>query len=855
VVGTEQNPVGEGTGLDDIGAGALEAGSDVVEGAVDAAPDDPLDTGADFVGDSFGVATDVTGDVFSGTADFIGNNPVSDTVVEAGDLIGDAEEALGEPITGPPGMVESTLGSVGSDIAEASQDAAGFANENVVDPYADIVATTAEDISRGEVPTIEDFQDEPETTPGQAVDALFTGAGEEVAGFTVGLPNALYQGVEGAGDAAEFTFSNIEQEGLAEGISETGRATADFTSQLGGVAYQEFRENPIESVGRLAGGLAAGSALAKGLEKGTDIARGLNVKRQGDTPEIPFEDITTEAGLRGSLPDFTTDPDAPTSEAVDEIRRRARANPDEIIPGESEGAIFHTTGDRLGPDLEVGEGRSELPGLFGSPEASPIGLERIGGRGYDLSLRLPDLRPDSDRIVTLPGDDIEGMPDWARGAGYELRTPEGDVDVRGLTRGQAKARAEGTDLEVRPQSDLPGYQYLTEEAPPGTFQVRPQGSRTTELEAITPPGGRFIEEGVTPVRLGGIDIPFTDTRIPGTGRVVPARRFTRADTDADVDTPSGTGTGAVDDTSALSLPTSQLSRRSGTPVGPPLFGTSTPGAGSQPGVFGQETIPGESTTGTGGTGSGTTGGSDVFGNLISDVSGLTGGSGSFFDGFGLEPTPTGTGTNTDGGVTDPTRGTTDPSRTRGSTGTGTGTNGGGTGGSSGPGGTGGPFGPIDFTGSGGGSDGPPSGGSPPTGNGSPPGSGPPTGTPPSGGSGTPGSPTGSPPGTPTPSGIFGFGAGTPAPTETQPRLPFDLNTDDDRDEFPEVPPQGQEFENPLVSGRSFILGGTTTGQPQDGANGLFSGGVDTDASGSLFGFDRDDGPAADPFGMGEFFNG
>jgi hypothetical protein len=38
-------------------------------------------------------------------------------------------------------------------------------------------------------------------------------------------------------------------------------------------------------------------------------------------------------------------------------------------------------------------------------------------------------------------------------------------------------------------------------------------------------------------------------------------------------------------------------------------------------------------------------------------------------------------------------------------------------------------------------------------------------------------------------------------------LPFDLNTDEDRDEFPDVQPAGQEFVNPIASGAQVLFGG------------------------------------------------
>jgi len=563
------------------------------------------------VGGAYGFATDVGGaaNVEVGVGDrevTVGTQNIEDAV----GLVADAEAAAGRPITGPAGDFEQGFTDEVTNIAEGSAEVKETVQSDVVGPVAGAFGEAAESMpmmvgpyaGQSVVPeeARQDVGTTPDTAGGQAVERIFQGAGSELSQITVGLPEAAVQATGAVGSAVEATGENIQEGGLAEGIGETGETASQVGGVAGQTAYESARENPLETAGRVGAGVLIGSAVARGAEKVTDITRNVRIRAGSDRSVVDFQDTTTDVGTQGGLPGFDTDPNAPTSQAVEEIRERAQDNPEDIIPGESEGAIYHTTDETLPSDLEIGEGRSELPGLFGSPEASPIGLEDVGSSGYTSGIRLPDIGRSRDEIVTLPGDDIEGMPASARGAGYELRDPDtGEQITGGLSRGEAKARAEGTDLEVRPDQTTGGYQYLTEQAEPGTQQVRPAGARTTELETITPPGGEFVEEGVTPVRIGGTDIPGTDITIPGTGRLVPGRRFTRVDgDDTDIETPAGGSAGTGDDVVPTeSIPTSTITDRSGVPVGPPFVtGPSPSGSSGTGSTDGTPTDPASSGT-------------------------------------------------------------------------------------------------------------------------------------------------------------------------------------------------------------------------------------------------------------------
>lgn len=275
---------------------------------------------------------------------------------------------------------------------------------------------------------------------------------------------------------------------------ETPTETTGFDTQVVNTAESQaelFQERPVSTA--LIFALPA-------AEAGTGAIRGFRAGRG----RVPLERITTERGLSGEVPAFETSTRAPTKRAVAEVRRRAGEQPESVLEGlPSDTALFHSTPENLGRVLEVGEGGSELPGLFTAPDVNPVGLSRLGGeRSVPLRERLmPDLRTQPDRIAAFEGDRITGMPERAQGQGYEVRRPSGEVVERGLSRGEAKGRAEGTELEYRPQSDLPGFDYLTEQAELGTAQVKPTGTRSPEIEAIFPPESRFQRTGGSSVEL------------------------------------------------------------------------------------------------------------------------------------------------------------------------------------------------------------------------------------------------------------------------------------------------------------------------------------------------------------------
>lgn len=360
-------------------------------------------------------------------------------------------------------------------------------------------------------------------------------AAELAGGISRGPANILAAVDEGIvlADTGVETVLNVGATADEFGTDETWNAIGESFGAAGVAIGTEVRDNPAGFAGEVIGELAVGSLAFKGIEKAGDASRAarLSTKRTVD-----LEDVTTEQGAKGELPKFDTDPSAPTSQAVREVSERAADNPDVVKQGTGgDSTLFHGTQSKFDKVFEVTEGASELPGLFVSPEASPIALQGLA-KSADLSSlkpRLPRPSGKSDRFLGLPGDTVKAMDEAATGAGYELRDTATGSQVRGgLGRGEAKALAEGLDeVDVAPDQTTPGYEFLTEQADPGAAYVRPQGARTRELEAIFPPGSGFQKTGTVGVRVGRRTIPGTDRTIPFSGRTVPLDLFERAGDD------------------------------------------------------------------------------------------------------------------------------------------------------------------------------------------------------------------------------------------------------------------------------------------------------------------------------------
>ncbi|MBP1987242.1 hypothetical protein [Halolamina salifodinae] len=404
---------------------------------------------------------------------------------------------------------------------------------------------------------------------------------EGAANAPVGLASQGGAGLLLAADTATEVAGNTPGAVREYGAGEVAYAGAEVGGRVTEAILNQAQNNPYKTTGELVGGFATGAAGFKAIEKAGDVGRQASLSTK-DT--VKFEDITSDrAAETGELPGFD-DPGASTSKAVEEVREKAADNPDAVTEKTGGETLYHGTQDDFGTDIDVGEGASELPGLFTSPDASTIALS---GKGSSLSLssikpRLPDPAGNSDRFVGLPGDRVDSIPEGRAAQGYELRDPDTSEQVTGgLGRGEAKAAADGNDgVEVRPDQTTSGYEYLTEDAEVGTGYVKPSSTRSPELEAVFPPDSKFEKTGQVSVKVGQKKVPGTDTEIPLTGRSVPLDTYRRIDADRDPDTdlgdtPSTGGNGEVVDYDEL---TSETMDSRGSPEGSPTVGGGVTGA-------------------------------------------------------------------------------------------------------------------------------------------------------------------------------------------------------------------------------------------------------------------------------------
>ncbi|MCG1002863.1 MULTISPECIES: hypothetical protein [Halobacterium] len=423
-------------------------------------------------------------------------------------------------------------------------------------------------------------------------EALGSVPGNVVGGILGGIGMGIGAGLQvGPSTVADATDPDVKTDGQTP--SEITGA-GDIASNVAESQVKMATQRPLSTAALFA---------APAAEAG---ARAIKGYRTGRGKVIDAERITTEAGAEGNVPEFRTSRDAPMSKAVREIRERAAEQPDIIQEGAgAERVLYHTTPERLGREVRVREGGSELPGLWAAPDANPVGLRNTNFGSTSRSAleslrpRKPDLSTTPDRVAAIESSRIEGMPDWAQGSGYEVRGANGGVLQRGLSRGRAKKLAEQIpgDTTVAPDQTTGGYQFLDQQAEPGTAYVRPTGSRTTELEAVFGPEtqlARTTEGPSVNVRFGGreIDVPFTSRSMTIGGEITPVDFYRRTAQKSSAETASTTSSGVKTAAEVQSeyTPLGETGAPTGTPVtnyglvfGDVMAGTSSSTAGTRSG--------------------------------------------------------------------------------------------------------------------------------------------------------------------------------------------------------------------------------------------------------------------------------
>jgi hypothetical protein len=298
-VGGDAEDISQATRATDAGADARSAGGQISSvGTLGSA------TGADgsqtAPGGSFPNAPESVGGGFA---------PPSEAAAAEGSPLAGTDEAVGRFVDTAVETVEnSPVADAGAAIADASRGAAGFANRNVVGPVAGFIGervevgaqlaqTGPEVTNTGDVrvtgPELDSpFDAQPETGLGETTAAVAEAGGRGATGATLGAPAGVVETTNIAGQGIEFTGEAVAEEGLQEGVAESGEAAVDTAQATGSAFVRQAQRNPLQTGAALLGGLGGGAAVTPLRLTRTDVP----TRGGGDT---------TVRGLRAEPPAIT----------------------------------------------------------------------------------------------------------------------------------------------------------------------------------------------------------------------------------------------------------------------------------------------------------------------------------------------------------------------------------------------------------------------------------------------------------------------------------------------------------------------------------------------------------------------
>jgi hypothetical protein len=496
-----------------------------------------IDDGVDAEGQAF-----VTEGTVAPQADF--TNDRESATGEALDAVAGIESAIGDAplISQTRGAVRAgtsfsvsklsgaaDVASIITDpVTSASRGGRQAAEKFIVDPHADLV---------GDIFGVTDRLTPRDTNIGGLVEGATAELGGGAAAVTVGLPSTLGSGISTGTDITINAGETINEQGIARGSADIADTTADVGLRASRAGAQALQKRPFETIGRGIGALAidtiAGTAAVRSLEFGTTVARARVQARGG--PKVDLEDLTPqqrELIAQDGVAKFATSRTAPTKTAVAETRARARNVPkqlDDVV--EADQVTFRSETSRLPKEFAAEVGEFELPGLYTGPDLSLLRFDQSSGfYGSGVSLRLPRLFAQPERVSAFETRNISGLPRDAAEAGFAVRDAAGDIVERFLPTlegaKQARRLEEAIDGQRIPDPATAGAQFLDQTEDLKTAFVRATGDRTREAEAIFPPGAEF--ERVT------TGLVKTPQGAPGTIDVFRPVRSKKRNTDSDI---------------------------------------------------------------------------------------------------------------------------------------------------------------------------------------------------------------------------------------------------------------------------------------------------------------------------------
>jgi len=525
---------------------------------------------------------------------------------EAAAAEGSPVDAGVETLLGPPGQVESFAGSVASGVGGASADAARTINRQVVDPVAGIIGSQTEGAANIRVETTDEgakitgeegvggpLDTEPDTGLGRTVQTGVSGLGRGAVGATVGAPAEAVNLGNLVADAGEFTATQIEEEGVEQGLAESGEAAVETGQQAASQFVSAAQQNPVlvgatlvgGGVATFGGGRALGKAI-RGTKKRARTAGGTDVDASDLADEDVLEGNEQFPGARDEAR-YRTDP-------AGQVREQAeRKTPDQIDAAfEEAGVTSGTTLKKSIPDEPAGPERGRTAQGF---KSAVVPEDETGIDPDDITEEQVVSRQDSPGEFSYenPGSFVspETSPYFLGGAteraGYSLRPGLPDTDVDRSTITLVRTEVEEPDADTQ----LEFAREMAEREGETTAFTKPRGSKDLnpgEIEAVVPAGAEFADVGTGPVRNAlrrvGIGADYR-TRIGG--RDVPVRLVAP---ESDLDSGSRTLTGILDDEAGTLGKGTRRSRvrrdlerpnRTGQPVDRPLPTGFVPSTGNQ----------------------------------------------------------------------------------------------------------------------------------------------------------------------------------------------------------------------------------------------------------------------------------
>jgi hypothetical protein len=427
----------------------------------------------------------------------------------------------GRKTVGAGEAVAGAVTPITDPITSASSDAAKFARENVIEPYAEVQSNALFDNDISGLPSLPGGR-----TAADALEGATKGLGNEVVDITIGAPALIGGATDTAADLTVNAGETINEEGIIEGPSEIGKDVGQVSVRASRVAATTIRENPAKAigtgVGAVAGGYLTGVAgsigVAKASTKLSTSERYINFKGELRTggqyipaTKTPLVDAQTANLIeRGKKAFPGADRDTLYRNAPDvAIKQQARNRTPDVIAEQFRDAGFEGTILKKALDVEPdGPGRGRAARGYTANEwetgIDPEDISEVNvGDNLPAELRLYDYE--------TPGSSVSS--DFSPYFTNIQQTPDYDdldIDI------SLKPGSPLVDASSSPTLVMVGTRVEASKATTAVEHAREMARREGDATAITrPPRSEILNVGEIEATIpAGAD--FVDV---GTGRL------------------------------------------------------------------------------------------------------------------------------------------------------------------------------------------------------------------------------------------------------------------------------------------------------------------------------------------------